>query len=137
MALLPQSLLWRTFLLIASLMVVAAAAWAAIFAQAEREPRARQMAQLVVSAVNLTRTALLTTQPDKRLELLIELSSLEGIRVYPAEEDDRIEPLPGQFGRIAELVRESLGPRTRITLARDDGRASGSASISRRTTSTG
>lgn len=120
MALLPQSLLWRTFLLIASLMVVAAAAWAAIFAQAEREPRARQMAQLVVSAVNLTRTALLTTQPDKRLELLIELSSLEGIRVYPAEEDDRIEPLPGQFGRIAELVRESLGPRTRITLARDD-----------------
>ena len=42
MHLLPQSLLWRTFLLIAGLMVLAVMAWAAIFARAEREPRARE-----------------------------------------------------------------------------------------------
>ncbi|NUO82857.1 hypothetical protein HUU05_22525, partial [candidate division KSB1 bacterium] len=52
MRLLPQSLLWRTFLLIAGLMVLAVLAWAAIFTRAEREPRARQFAQMVVSVVN-------------------------------------------------------------------------------------
>jgi two-component system osmolarity sensor histidine kinase EnvZ len=119
MKLLPQSLLWRTFLLVASLMVVAVVAWAAIFARAEREPRARQLAQMVVSVVNLTRTALLTAQPDKRLELLIELSDREGIRVYPAEDDDKITPLPEQLYRVATLVRDSLGPLTRMTLERD------------------
>ncbi|CAG0929024.1 MAG: Osmolarity sensor protein EnvZ [Rhodocyclaceae bacterium] len=119
MTLLPRGLLWRTFLLVASLMAIAAVAWAAIFAHAEREPRARQMAQLVVSVVNLTRTALLTAQPDKRLELLIELSSLEGIRIYPAEEDDRVEPLPDQFAPVAQMVRDGLGPRTRLTLEHD------------------
>jgi two-component system osmolarity sensor histidine kinase EnvZ len=43
-------------------------AWAAIFARAEREPRARQLAQMVVSIVNLSRSALVSAQPDKRRE---------------------------------------------------------------------
>jgi two-component system osmolarity sensor histidine kinase EnvZ len=55
----------------------------------EREPRARQLAQMVVSVVNLTRTALITAQPDKRAcDLLRELSDREGIRIYPAEDND-------------------------------------------------
>ena len=122
MRLLPQSLLWRTFLLIAGLMVVAAMAWAAIFARAEREPRARELAQMVVSVVNLTRAALLTTQPDKRLELLIELSDREGIRVYPAEDEERIAPLPERavfLQMVAVEVRRQLGSDTRISVDRD------------------
>ena len=116
---LPQSLLWRTFLLIAILMLAAVLAWTAIFARAEREPRAQQLAQLVVSVVNLTRSALVTTRPDKRRELLSELSDREGIRVYPAEDDDEIAALPAPLQRVAELVRERLGSGTRLTLARD------------------
>ena len=122
MHLLPQSLLWRTFLLIAGLMVVAAMAWAAIFARAEREPRARELARMVVSVVNLTRAALLTTQPDKRLELLIELSDREGIRVYPAEDEERIAPLPERavfLQMVAVEVRRQLGSDTRISVDRD------------------
>ncbi len=122
MHLLPQSLLWRTFLLIAGLMVLAVLAWAAIFARAEREPRARELARMVVSVVNLTRAALLTTQPDKRLELLIELSDREGIRVYPAEDEEKVAPLPERavfLQMVAAEVRRQLGGDTRISVDRD------------------
>ncbi len=118
----PQSLLWRAFLLIAALMILAVVAWSLVSARAESEPRARQLAQMVVSVVNLTRTALLTAQPDKRLALLIELSEREGIRVYPAEEDERVAPLPEQAGlvrMVAVAVRQQLGSDTRISLERD------------------
>jgi two-component system osmolarity sensor histidine kinase EnvZ len=122
MRLLPQSLLWRTFLLIASLMIVAVLAWAAIFTRAEREPRAHQLAQMVVSVVNLTRSALVSAQPEKRHALLLELSDREGIRVYPAEDDDKVAPLPQHaplIQLVAEEVRRQLGADTRLTLERE------------------
>lgn len=119
---LPQTLLWRTFLLIAALIVVAVLAWAAIFTRAEREPRAHQLAQMVVSVVNLTRSALVSAQPDRRRELLLELSVREGIRIYPAEEDDKIAPLPERatlLQLVAGEVRGQLGADTKLTLERD------------------
>jgi two-component system osmolarity sensor histidine kinase EnvZ len=118
----PQSLLWRTFLLIALLMVLSVLAWAAIFTRAEREPRARQLAQMVVSVVNLTRTALITAQPEKRRELLLELSDREGIRVYPVEENETLAPLPERpalLRLIIDDIRSQLGAQTRITTERD------------------
>jgi len=118
----PRSLLWRTFALIALLIVVAAAAWVEIFRAAEREPRARQTAQMVVSVVNLTRAALLTAQPELRRELLLELAESEGIRVYPAEANDRIVPFDSTrtTGRLLnEEIRRQLGPETRIARERD------------------
>lgn len=118
----PQTLLWRTFLLIAALMVVAVMAWAAIFTRAEREPRARQLAQMVASVVNLTRSALVTARPDRRRELLLELSDREGLRVYPAEEDDQVAPLPERSAllqMVAAEVRRQLGADTRMSLDRN------------------
>ena len=119
MTLWPRSLLWRTFALIALLIVLALAAWFLIFRASEREPRARQTAQMVASVVNLTRAALLTAAPDLRRELLLELAEQEDIRVYPAEPDDRAVALdPGQPAAQllrAEILRH-LGPRTRIAL---------------------
>ncbi|HEX8961682.1 MAG TPA: ATP-binding protein [Rhodocyclaceae bacterium] len=120
MRLFPRTLLWRTFLLIALLMLLSVWAWFAIFNAYEREPRARQLSQLIVSAANLTRAALITARPEARLELLRELSAREGIHVYPAERTDRIAPLPDRpFLRMVERqVREQLGPDTRLTLER-------------------
>ena len=123
MRLLPQSLLWRTFLLLALLMVLAVVAWAAIFANLQREPRARQLAQMVVSIVNLSRSALVTAQPDKRRELLLELSDTEGIRIYPVDDDESVLPLPEGsplLQLVAEEVRRKLGAETRFSLARDE-----------------
>ncbi len=63
--LLPRTLLWRTFVLIAALILLAVAAWFELFRFSEREPRARQTADLVASVVNLTRVALVTAQHDR------------------------------------------------------------------------
>jgi two-component system osmolarity sensor histidine kinase EnvZ len=114
--LVPGSLLWRAFLLIAALMLLAVAAWLAIFREAEFEPRARQLAQMVVSVTNLTRAAILAARPAQRHDLLAEISDLEGLRVYPVEADDRIMPLPPRpiSRRLETLLRERLGPETQL-----------------------
>jgi two-component system osmolarity sensor histidine kinase EnvZ len=113
---LPSSLLWRAFLLIATLMLLAVAAWLAIFREAEIEPRARLLAQMVTSVANLTRAALLAARPEHRHDLLAELSDTEGVHVYPAEEDDQIEPPPPLplTHRIEALLHERLGPETQL-----------------------
>ncbi len=125
MKLLPRSLLWRTFLLVALLMLLSVAAWFFIFTTYEREPRARQLAQTLVSVANLTRAALVSARPEARRELLRDLSDREGIHIYPADAADRVEPLPNRpfLRRVEELVREQLGPATRLTLEREGERA--------------
>jgi len=121
MTLFPRTLLWRSVLLIALLLVIAHLAWLQIFRVSEREPRARQVAQQIVSVVNLTRAALITAQPSKRFELLDELSKEEGIQVYNSERGERVTPLPEQpFLRLVENeVRRQLGPETRLAASRN------------------
>jgi two-component system osmolarity sensor histidine kinase EnvZ len=117
----PRTLLWRSVLLIALLLVIANLAWVQIFRVSEREPRARQVAQQLASVVNLTRAALITAQPSKRFELLDELSQGEGIQVYSGERGERVTPLPDQpFLRLVENeVRRQLGPETRLAASRN------------------
>lgn len=121
MTLLPRSLLWRTFLFVALLMMLSVVAWFAIFRAYEREPRARQLAQTLASVANLTRAALISARPEARRDLLRELSDREGIRIYPAESSDQIEELPDRafLRRVDELVKAQLGPHTRMSLSRE------------------
>ena len=121
MRLWPRSLLWRSVVLIAALLVVANLAWVQIFRYAERAPRAQRTAQQIASVVNITRWALITADPARRFELLAELSQSEGIQVYLAERGERIAALPPR-PFIQELARElqrQLGPGTEITMNRD------------------
>lgn len=113
---LPRTLLWQTFLLVALLLTLALAAWSQIFRYFEEPPRARDLAQMVVSVVNLTRTALINADAGRRSELLIELAALEGIRVYPAELTDEIQPLQDTrpMRLLVAEVRRSLGEHTRF-----------------------
>jgi two-component system osmolarity sensor histidine kinase EnvZ len=113
---LPKSLLWRAFLLIATLMLLAVVAWLAIFQEAELDRRSRQLAQLLTSVTNLTRTALLAARPDHRQYLLAELSDREGVQIYPADPDDHVEPPPSLplTRRIESQLREQLGPETQL-----------------------
>jgi two-component system osmolarity sensor histidine kinase EnvZ len=118
----PRTLLWRAFLLIAALIVASIAAYLQIFRLYEREPRARQGAQMVVSVVNLTRAALISARPDLRRELLVDLAESEGIRVYPAERGERlVGPPPDQpvVQLLAEEIRRQLGSDTRIAFERE------------------
>ncbi|MBX6392813.1 MAG: HAMP domain-containing protein, partial [Burkholderiales bacterium] len=65
----------------------------------------------------LTRTALVTAQPERRRDLLIDLADQEGIRIYPAEPTDEIEPPPPDHAMLqllAQEIRRDLGQETRI-----------------------
>jgi two-component system osmolarity sensor histidine kinase EnvZ len=116
MKLVPRTMLVRTFLLVCLLMSVSVASWLTLFALAEREPRARQLAQLTVSVVNLTRAALISADPVKRHGLLRELAEREGVRLYPAEPGDMLQALPDQpfFRIMRDAARAQLGPNTRF-----------------------
>ena len=125
MKLRPGSLLWRTFLLVAVLMLLSMWAWYTIFRAYEAEPRAYQLTELMASVVNLTRSALVNAHPEKRRELLRELSDREAIHVYAAEDDEHVAPLPDKPLLLAVLaeLKHRLGSDTRMTLERDGERA--------------
>jgi two-component system osmolarity sensor histidine kinase EnvZ len=121
MSLWPRSLLWRTFALLAILGVATTVAWFLIFRAHEQTPRAAQIAQNIVSVVNLTRAALVTAQPERRRDLLIDLAENEGIEVYPGEFDDQIPDTPQSDLEklIAAEVRIHLGANTQLALERN------------------
>lgn len=119
---LPQTLLARAFLLIVVLIVLSLSSALAIFHHVQQEPRARQMAQLVVAVVNLTRAAMLSAAPEWHTALLAELGDAEGLRVRMAEPNDVLVPLPDhppEMRLMMQKVRASLGDNTRFALERN------------------
>ncbi len=111
---LGSGLFWRTFFLLAFLIAASMAAWVASFRVVERTPRGEQIAAQVVSIVTITRAALLHSAPMLRRELLFELASTQGIRVYPKEAEDTLRPLPDNalIRLVQEDVRNRLGDGT-------------------------
>ena len=89
-----------------------------LFSRFEIEPRAQAIALQVVSTVNLTRLALLAAHDSRRPALLRELNLREGIRVYPFDPFEEIEPLPEDplLQRIADKVQEELGEGTVLAI---------------------
>src|SRR6185503_9966224 len=87
----------------------------------ELEPRSRELAQQTVSAVNLTRAALVAADPFLRRQLLVELNDTEGLRVYPATASEKLVALPDEalFQRVVGRVRQALGGETRFASERD------------------
>ncbi|HLX81055.1 MAG TPA: ATP-binding protein [Burkholderiales bacterium] len=116
-----MTLFTRSFLLIALLILVSAAATVQLYRVYEREPRARELAQQTVSIVNLTRAALVSAEPVLRRGLLIELNEREGIRLAPVTGDEVLEPLPDDalFDLVSRKIRQALGKQTRFAYARD------------------
>ncbi|HXU94658.1 MAG TPA: ATP-binding protein [Gallionella sp.] len=122
MRFLPRTLLGRAFLLIVVLIALSFAASAAIFRHAVQEPRVQQMAELVVSAVNLTRAAVLSSAPEWRGALLEELRDAEGLRVQLADAADVLEPMPehpSELRLMMDEVRNRLGNGTRFASVRN------------------
>ena len=116
-----MTLFARSFLLIALLNVAAVVASFQVYRVYEREPRSIQLAQLMISVVNLTRAALVSADPFRRRDLLVELNETEGLRVYPATNSEKLQPLPDDplLLAAADRVRQALGHDTRLAYARD------------------
>jgi len=71
----------------------------------------------VVSVVTITHAALTHSAPELRRELLFDLVSNEGIRVFTLEADDQVDPPPDNalMPDIQKLVRAKLGQDTRFS----------------------
>jgi two-component system, OmpR family, osmolarity sensor histidine kinase EnvZ len=122
MKLWPRTLLARTVIFIALLLVISQAVWVTLFGLYEREPQARQIAHRVSSMVKLTRAALLAAQPEKRLALLQELNREEAVRVYPLDPLYFAQPLPERplLRMVAMEIRRELGEETEIVFSQDN-----------------
>jgi two-component system osmolarity sensor histidine kinase EnvZ len=112
-----SGLFWRTFFLLSLLTTLSMGSWIFMLNVFQRGPQVQQTAALVVSAVTLTKAALTHSAPDLRRELLFDLVSNEGIRVFALEDTDKVDPPPATalMPEIAAEVREKLGPQTRFS----------------------
>jgi two-component system osmolarity sensor histidine kinase EnvZ len=110
------SLFWRTFLLVGGLIVASLLATLQLARVFERAPPEQKLAWEIASIVNLTRSALVSSEGERRRQLLDELAREEGVRVGPLEAADRVEPLPhAQHADALEgRLRAALGTHTRV-----------------------
>ncbi|MGB2818344.1 MAG: ATP-binding protein [Burkholderiaceae bacterium] len=110
------SLFWRTLLLVLLLIVASLGAWIQSFRVFERAPRAQTIAQQVISVVNITRAALVYSDPFVRRDLLAELAANEGVRIYPLEPNDAVKPLAdAPLIKMAERhIVDKLGAGTQV-----------------------
>jgi two-component system, OmpR family, osmolarity sensor histidine kinase EnvZ len=112
------SLFWRTFFLLALLLVGSVVAWLQTFRVLESEPRAAQTAQQIASIVNLSRAALVHSDAIARISLIKQLAELEGVKVVARTPTDVVQTFDGdtQMQRVLVDLRVRLGERA--TLAR-------------------
>ncbi len=108
------SLFWRTFVLLALLLVSSILAWLQTMSVLELQPRTLQAAQQVASLVNLSRAALVHSDAIARVSLIKTMADQEGLRILPREPTDRFEPLPSSIMgfRLTQELTERLGPDT-------------------------
>ena len=88
------NLFWRTFFLLALLLVGSILAWLQTLRALEFEPRTLQTAQQIASLVNLSRAALVHADAIARVSLIKTMADQEGVRILPREPDDKFEHLP-------------------------------------------
>jgi len=117
LAWLTSGLFWRTFLLLSVLTTLSMSAWVGMISFVQREPQAQQTAAQVISVVTITRAALTHSATDLRRELLFELVSNEGIRVFTMEDEDEVGPPPANalMSDVIALVKAKLGADTRFS----------------------
>ncbi len=108
------NLFWRTFFLLALLLVGSILAWLQTLRALEFEPRTLQTAQQIASLVNLSRAALVHADAIARVSLIKTMADQEGVRILPREPGDKFELVnEGALGnRLTEELSLRLGPGT-------------------------
>ncbi len=116
------SLFWRTFFLIASLLLGSIMAWLQTLRALELEPRAIQTAQQLASQVNLSRAALVHADAIARTSLLKTMSEQESVHIVPREPGDRFAPygLDSVTRQVAAELTQRLGPATVVARSVND-----------------
>ncbi len=108
------SLFWRTFFLLALLLIGSILAWLQTLRALEFEPRALQTAQQIASLVNLSRAALVHSDSITRVSLIKTMTEQESVRIVPREPGDQFEAFDEDAlgRRIAIELTSRLGSDT-------------------------
>lgn len=108
------NLFWRTFFLLALLLVGSNLAWLKTLRELEFEPHMVHTAQQIASLVNLSRAALQHSDAIARVSLLKTLADQEEVRILPREPGDRYELLDSTAlgSRLSAELSWRLGPDT-------------------------
>ena len=106
----------RTFFLLLGLMGMSFGIWLQTFFSMESGPRALQMAERVITSINVTRSALIYAPVALRPALLLDLATQESLRVQPRDADDVLNPMPrsSYWLKVSKEVRQGLGSQTLI-----------------------
>ena len=110
------SLFWRTFFLLALLLIGSILAWLQTLRALEFEPRAIQTAQQIASLVNLSRAALVHSDAINRVSLIKTMTDEEGVRIVPREPIDTYEPFDTDTlsQSVSKELEFRLGPGTLV-----------------------
>ena len=113
---LKLSLFWRTFFLLALLILFSSLAWLQMFRTQEYEPRILRNAHQIATVVNLTKTALMHSDAIARVALLKMLADEEDLSILIREPSDRVVPYgeSDMESRLAQEMARRLGPDTVI-----------------------
>ena len=108
------SLFWRTFFMLALLLLGSILAWLQALRAFEFEPRAVQTGRQIASQINLSRAALINADAIARLSLLKTMAQEEGLRIVPREPSDNFVSLEGDAltSDVARELRRRLGTAT-------------------------
>jgi two-component system osmolarity sensor histidine kinase EnvZ len=108
------SLFWRTFFLLALLLVGSVYAWTQTLLETELEPRAVQTAKQIASLVNLSRAAVKHADAIARVSLFKTMKDEEHLTIRPREPKDVYLPLEPTYlnGHVVETMKSRLGPDT-------------------------
>ena len=114
----PKTFLARLILLISTLLLIAQIVSLKIFDYFEREPRAANLAQEIVTIVNFTKASLEAAAYNKRLKLLNELSGMGDVSIYPAYYFETLEPIPDDpfLKLVVKNIKRELPTDTLITI---------------------
>ena len=108
------SLFWRTFFLLALLLLCSILSWLQTLRAMEFEPRAVQTAHQLASQINLSRAALIHADAIARVSLLRTMAKEEGLYIVPREPNDHYVSLSNDALQMDMTValRERLGKAT-------------------------
>jgi two-component system, OmpR family, osmolarity sensor histidine kinase EnvZ len=110
------SLFWRTFVLLALLLLCSLLAWTQILNRIEAEPRAIQTARQIASLINLSCAAVIHSDKISKASLFKTMKEQESVVIKPREPNDVVLALtPNEANRFIENeLKHRLGAKTLV-----------------------
>jgi two-component system osmolarity sensor histidine kinase EnvZ len=114
--LVPQSLLWRTLLVLVAALVLSQAAAVFLLDQYITRPRAALGMRQFVSHLKTVSAALETLDPSQHEAFIGRVAEMEGIRITPVREDMAVRPAPDVplMRAFRERLRDTFGPNAEV-----------------------